>query len=182
MVEGYSHELCSAGFWPGGGEEGAFYSYAYPEPDGYRDQPVRPAAAAAYHPDAGQFLLPYEVVRHADDPDAMLLAFFQSHLRGRRGLRGVGTERPWKPTAMRASACDDRTHGTDPAAVFAGGAMAHRGRGPEVVVDPRGSSTLLNSACTCCSGLPTSITAVASSGGGPQIQEAFWPLRGGRGR
>jgi Family of unknown function (DUF5996) len=77
MVEGYSHELCSAGFWPGGGEEGAFYSYAYPEPDGYRDQPVRPDGAA-HHPEAGQFLLPYEAVRRAPDPDAMLLEFLQS--------------------------------------------------------------------------------------------------------
>lgn len=76
MVEGYSHELASCGFWPGGGEEGAFYAYAYPEPDGYRDHPVRPAEAA-YVPEAGQFLLPYEAVRTASDPDAVLLAFLQ---------------------------------------------------------------------------------------------------------
>ena len=42
MVEGYSHELSSCGFWPGGGEEGAFYAYAYPEPDGFADYPVGP--------------------------------------------------------------------------------------------------------------------------------------------
>ena len=41
MVEGYSHELSSCGFWPGGGEEGAFYAYAYPEPDGFADEPGR---------------------------------------------------------------------------------------------------------------------------------------------
>ncbi len=64
MVEGYSHELSSCGFWPGGGEEGAFYAYAYPEPDGFPDHPVTPAAAY-YSAEAGQFLLPYEAVRGA---------------------------------------------------------------------------------------------------------------------
>lgn len=77
MIEGYSHELSSAGFWPGGFDEGAFYSYAYPEPDGFRDYPVQPEAAA-YNADARQFLLPYEVVRTAADPDATLLGFLQS--------------------------------------------------------------------------------------------------------
>jgi hypothetical protein len=76
MVEGYSHELASCGFWPGGGEEGAFYAYAYPEPEGYREQPVRPAEAY-YYADGGQFLLPYEAVRRADDPDATLLDFLE---------------------------------------------------------------------------------------------------------
>ncbi|MDO9352875.1 MAG: DUF5996 family protein [Solirubrobacteraceae bacterium] len=76
MVEGYSHELTSCGFWPGGGEEGAFYAYAYPEPEGYREQPVRPEAAY-YNQDAGQYLLPYEAVRTAADPDAALLDFLQ---------------------------------------------------------------------------------------------------------
>ncbi len=77
MVEGYSHELSSAGFWPGGGGEGHFYSYAYPEPDGYREHPVEPAAAF-YSEDAGQYLLPYKEVRTAPDADAMLLAFLQT--------------------------------------------------------------------------------------------------------
>jgi hypothetical protein len=76
MVEGYSHELASCGFWPGGGEEGAFYAYAYPEPDGYKERPVRPAEAY-YYADGGQFLLPYEAVRRAEDPDATLLAFLE---------------------------------------------------------------------------------------------------------
>ena len=57
MVEGYSHELASCGFWPGGGEEGAFYAYAYPEPDGFADHPVLPDAAS-YSPAAGRFQLP----------------------------------------------------------------------------------------------------------------------------
>ncbi len=77
MVEGYSRELSSCGFWPGGSEEGSFYAYAYPEPDGFSSRPVSPPEAA-YNPDAGQFLLPYEVVRRAPDPDATLLAFLQT--------------------------------------------------------------------------------------------------------
>lgn len=77
MVEGYSHELSSAGFWPGFGEEGAFYAYAYPEPPGFREHPVAPAKAA-YIDEAQQFLLPYEAVRRAPDPDRYLLEFLQS--------------------------------------------------------------------------------------------------------
>jgi hypothetical protein len=77
MVEGYSHELASCGFWPGGGEEGAFYAYAYPEPDGYATAPVSPEAAF-YSDEARQFLLPYEAVRTSADPDATLLAFLQT--------------------------------------------------------------------------------------------------------
>ncbi|WP_435135312.1 DUF5996 family protein [Actinacidiphila sp. bgisy144] len=77
MVEGYSHELSSCGFWPGGGEEGAFYSYAYPEPPGYADRRVTPSDAF-YSREHGQFLLPYEAVRTADDPDAALTGFLQS--------------------------------------------------------------------------------------------------------
>jgi hypothetical protein len=77
MVEGYSHELASCGFWPGGGEEGAFYAYAYPEPGGYGDAPVTPDAAF-YSADFQQFLLPYEAVRTAADPDATLLGFLQT--------------------------------------------------------------------------------------------------------
>jgi hypothetical protein len=77
MVEGYSHELSSAGFWPGFGEEGAFYAYAYPEPPGFREHPVAPAEAA-WVDAAQQFLLPYEAVRRASDPDRYLLEFLQS--------------------------------------------------------------------------------------------------------
>jgi hypothetical protein len=77
MVEGYSHELSSAGFWPGYGEEGAFYAYAYPEPPGFREHPVAPAEAA-WVDGAQQFLLPYEAVRRAADPDRYLLEFLQS--------------------------------------------------------------------------------------------------------
>jgi hypothetical protein len=79
MVEAYSHECSSAGFWPGGGavEEAAFYAYAYPEPEGYSAHAVRPATAH-YHPKAREFILPYEAVRTAPDPDGALLAFLQS--------------------------------------------------------------------------------------------------------
>ncbi|MFD2082556.1 hypothetical protein SAMN05421678_1113 [Actinopolymorpha cephalotaxi] len=77
MVEGYSRELSSCGFWPGGGEEGAFYAYAYPEPDGFADYPVEPEAAQ-YNAQFGQFLLPYEAVRTADDPDETLLRFLHT--------------------------------------------------------------------------------------------------------
>ena len=77
MVEGYSHELSSCGFWPGGGEEGAFYAYAYPEPDGFAEHPVTPGEAF-YSVENGQFLLPYEAVRTATDPDRMLSAFLHT--------------------------------------------------------------------------------------------------------
>jgi hypothetical protein len=77
MVEGYSHELSSCGFWPGGGDEGAFYAYAYPEPEGFRDYPIRPEGSY-YSSEAGQFLLPYEAVRTAPDPEGMLLEFLQT--------------------------------------------------------------------------------------------------------
>ena len=87
MVEGYSHELASCGFWPGGGEEGAFYSYAYPEPDGYSAAPVTPAEAF-YSTDFRQFLLPYEAVRTAPDPDAAVLEFLETTYEAAADLGG----------------------------------------------------------------------------------------------
>ena len=77
--EAYSHEVSSAGFWPGSDpiDYPAFYSYAYPEPEGFAERVVRPAKAA-YNEDLGQFLLPYEAVRSARDPDAALMDFLQS--------------------------------------------------------------------------------------------------------
>ncbi|WP_068255303.1 DUF5996 family protein, partial [Janibacter corallicola] len=77
MVEGYSRELSSCGFWPGGGDEGAFYAYAYPEPDGFSGYPVGPEGAY-YSTENGQFLLPYEAVADAKDPDAALLQFLHT--------------------------------------------------------------------------------------------------------
>lgn len=78
MEEAYSHEVSSAGFWPGAGlGEAAFYAYAYPTPDDFAGYPVQPAAAN-YRQDLGEFVLPYEAVRTADAPDDALLAFLQS--------------------------------------------------------------------------------------------------------
>ncbi|WP_269756147.1 DUF5996 family protein [Agromyces humatus] len=80
MVEGYSQELFSCGFWPGGGEEGAFYAYAYPEPDGFAVYPVGPESAY-YSAENGQFLLPYEAVAAAEDPDQTVLEFLHAAYR-----------------------------------------------------------------------------------------------------
>ena len=79
MNEAYSHECSSVGFWPGNGGYGraAFYAYAYPEPDGFGAEPVRPQGAA-YNADVGQFLLDYDAVRTAASPDDALLDFMQS--------------------------------------------------------------------------------------------------------
>ena len=77
--EAYSHEVSSAGFWPGGGDiKGpAFYSYAAPEPAGFAESKVRPQAAF-YHPQMKEFLLMYDDVRTAADPKAALMEFLQS--------------------------------------------------------------------------------------------------------
>lgn len=77
--EAYSHEVSSAGFWPGGGviDYPAFYAYAYPAPDGFAAARVRPDEAF-FSPDLGEFILPYDAVRNAPVPDAALLAFLQS--------------------------------------------------------------------------------------------------------
>jgi len=77
MLEAYSQEVSSCGYWPGGAAEGAFYSYAYPEPTGYRAAPVEPVEAS-YDESLGEFILPYEVVRTAADPAGTLLSFLQS--------------------------------------------------------------------------------------------------------
>ena len=77
--EAYSHEVSSCGFWPGNGGFGkaAFYAYAYPAPVGFSDAPLRPPAAM-FDTNLQEFILDYEDVRTSDDPDAMLLDFFQS--------------------------------------------------------------------------------------------------------
>lgn len=92
----YSHEVSSAGFWWGGGEEGAFYSYAYPQPPGFPDWPVEPAAAF-FDTGLGEFLLPYSAVRTADDPDALLLTFLQSTYEAAAELG------KWDRTALEAA-------------------------------------------------------------------------------
>lgn len=77
--EAYSHEVISAGFWPGGGgfDEAAFYAYAYPAPEGLSEQAVEPDAAF-WHRDLGEFILPYGAVREAADPDGALQRFLHS--------------------------------------------------------------------------------------------------------
>jgi len=77
--EAYSHEVISAGFWPGGGEikGAAFYAYAAPEPPGFAEQKIKPAAAF-YHPQMKEFLLMYDDVRRASSPRQALLDFLQS--------------------------------------------------------------------------------------------------------
>jgi hypothetical protein len=77
--EAYSHEVSSAGFWPGGGaiDYPAFYSYAYPEPAGFRSTRVKPDAAF-FSESLGEFILPYDAVRVSADPDQALLDFLQS--------------------------------------------------------------------------------------------------------
>jgi Family of unknown function (DUF5996) len=77
--EAYSHEVSSAGFWPGGGAvpDASFYSYAYPEPAGFRAARVEPSEAQ-FSEALGEFVLPYDAVRRSPDPDATLLAVLQS--------------------------------------------------------------------------------------------------------
>ncbi len=77
--EAYSHEVSSAGFWPGGGpiDFPAFYSYAYPAPPGFDRAKVEPDGAF-FSQDLKEFILPYDIVRNAEHPDATLLRFLQS--------------------------------------------------------------------------------------------------------
>jgi hypothetical protein len=77
--EAYSHEVSSVGFWPGtsGISDAAFYSYAAPEPNGFKQADVKPNAAA-YNPGLGEFLLAYEDVRRSESPSSSLLQFCQS--------------------------------------------------------------------------------------------------------
>ncbi len=79
MREAYSHEVSSAGFWPGNAQfpQAAFYSYAYPEPEAFAAATVRPEAAY-YDATVHEFILPYEAVRRSADPRRELLAFLQS--------------------------------------------------------------------------------------------------------
>jgi Family of unknown function (DUF5996) len=85
--EAYSHEVSSAGFWPGGGgvDFPAFYSYAYPAPPGFSDAAVEPDEAY-FDTRLGEFLLPYDAVRRAEDPEATLMAFLESTYRAAADL------------------------------------------------------------------------------------------------
>jgi hypothetical protein len=87
--EAYSHEVSSAGFWPGNDRhpEAAFYSYTYPTPPGFDRMAVVPTAAS-WSAEMGEWLLPYEAVRKAPDPDAELMAFLQGTYRAAADLAG----------------------------------------------------------------------------------------------
>jgi hypothetical protein len=98
--EAYSHEVSSCGFWAGtrGGpvDYPAYYAYAYPEPAGFDGVKAAPADAF-YSPDLHEFVLPYDAVRSASDPDAMLLEFLQSTYEGTAALAAwdrAALERP----------------------------------------------------------------------------------------
>ena len=97
--EAYSHEVSSAGFWPGGGAipYPAFYSYAYPEPEGFPEAIVRPSGAA-YSAALREFVVPYDVVRTADRPDEALLEFLESTYRAAADLGG------WNRSALERTA------------------------------------------------------------------------------
>jgi hypothetical protein len=95
--DAYSHEVSSAGFWPGTKDVGAFfYSYAYPEPKGYREYKVRPAVAK-FDEAFGEFVLPYDAMRASTDPDQALLDFLQSTYEAAANLA------KWDRAALEAS-------------------------------------------------------------------------------
>jgi hypothetical protein len=96
--EAYSHEVSSAGFWPGGGaiDYPAFYSYAYPAPEGFATTRVRPEAAF-FSEALGEFILPYDAVRIAADPDGTLLDFLQSTYEAAANAAG------WDRAALESS-------------------------------------------------------------------------------
>ena len=114
MVESYRSELSSCGFWPGGSEEGSFYAYAYPEPDGYRTWAGIPSEAS-FDEALGEYILPYRAVRQADDPDALVLGFLQAGYDAAADLGG------WNRDALDDSGRDE-THGAEGPA---GGAERH---------------------------------------------------------
>ena len=96
--DAYSHEVSSCGFWPGApGIEAFFYSYAYPEPAGYREYAIAPAQAG-FDTNFGEFIFPYEAMRGSADPDAALLEFLPSTYEAaancakwdRKGLEAAG--------------------------------------------------------------------------------------------
>ena len=101
MWEAYSHEVSSCGYWPGPpGEEGVFYAYAYPDPPGCRDAAMT-VTGARWDDDLGEFVLPYELVRTAPNPDAVLLEFLQST------YAAAATTAHWDRTALERPDGDD---------------------------------------------------------------------------
>jgi hypothetical protein len=102
--EAYSHEVTSVGFWPGNREapDPIFYAYAYPSPAGFSEATVSPPEAF-WLADLGEFVLPYAAVAGAEDPDGMLLSFFESTHAAAADLAG------WDREALE---CSD-PHGPD---------------------------------------------------------------------
>jgi hypothetical protein len=100
--EAYSHEVSSAGFWPGGGgaEQACFYSYAYPGPAGFAEAIVSPPGAG-WSTSLGEFLLPYDAVREAASPDEALLEFLQSSYEAAARLAG------WDRRALEKTAVSE---------------------------------------------------------------------------
>ncbi len=100
MIEAYSHECISAGWWPGTAgspvAEPAFYAYAYPEPPGGSAASIAPAAAF-YHSDMREWILPYAAVRETRDPEAMIMEFLESTYEAAATLGG------WDMAALRSS-------------------------------------------------------------------------------
>ena len=99
MREAYSQEVISHGFWPGSAPmlEPSFYAYAVPEPAGLKEARVEPAAAY-YHKEMGEFILPYEAVRLAADPDAAIRSFVNSTYEQAAAL-GIGIVRHWNASS-----------------------------------------------------------------------------------
>ena len=112
MREAYSHEVSSASFWPGGSgiDYAAFYSYAYPVPEGFGRYTTTPQAAF-FHEGLGEFLLPYDAVRTAPDPDAALLSFLQSTYEAAANLAH------WDRAALECSLRSTRCPGRDQSCV-----------------------------------------------------------------
>jgi hypothetical protein len=117
MTEAYSHECISAGWWPGnvGGPvaEPAFYAYSYPVPPGCDTALIRPEGAY-YHPQLREWILPYERVRSAADPDSALLDFLQSTYDAAADLAKwdrPSLERPngWTPPPSAAHSLNSKT-------------------------------------------------------------------------
>ena len=96
--EAYSHAVISHGFWPGSGPvlEPAFYAYAAPEPAGLKTTRVKPAAAY-YHTELSEFILPYDAVRASSDPAAELTSFLESTYDAAAALAG------WNRSALERS-------------------------------------------------------------------------------
>ncbi len=109
MCEAYSHHVSSAGFWPGGPglPEPAFYSYAYPEPEGFSTAPVLPAPAR-YDPTFREFILPYEAVRAAPSPDLEVRKFLETSYVAAAELGGWARSELERPAAEAVSGQEER--------------------------------------------------------------------------